>query len=128
MRERRGGPEQRGESWGGETHPMSAQRNAAGPSARASAPTTVAETLRSPGQPLEAGIRSLLEPRFGYDFGQVRVHTDAGAGESAEAVEAKAYAMGNAIVFGAGQFAPTSPGGLSLLAHELAHVVQQSAS
>ncbi len=63
-----------------------------------------------------------MEPRFGHDFSQVRVHTDALAAESARAIDARAYARGNAIVFGAGEYRPSSPAGRRLLAHELAHV------
>jgi hypothetical protein len=63
-----------------------------------------------------------------YDFGMVRVHTDAKAAESARAVNARAYAFGPDIVFGAGEYAPHTPAGRRVLAHELAHVAQQSAS
>jgi hypothetical protein len=66
-----------------------------------------------------------MEPRFGHDFSRVRVHTDARAAESAEAVHATAYTVGRDVVFGAGQYAPQSEAGRRLLAHELAHVVQQ---
>jgi Domain of unknown function (DUF4157) len=62
-----------------------------------------------------------------HDFSNVRVHTDARAMESARAVNALAYTVGNHIVFGAGQHAPGTPSGRRLLAHELTHVVQQSA-
>lgn len=80
----------------------------------------------SGGQPLPESVRSFFEPRFGHDFGQVRVHTDAGAAASARGVHALAYTLGRDIVFGAGQYAPASTQGQRLLAHELAHVVQQS--
>jgi hypothetical protein len=66
-----------------------------------------------------------MEPRFGHDFSGVRVHTDAQAAESARAVNALAYTVGRDVVFGAGQFAPQSPAGRRLMAHELTHVVQQ---
>ncbi len=66
-----------------------------------------------------------MEPRFGHDCGSVRVHTDARAAESAQAVNALAYTVGNGIVFDAGEYAPATPDGQRLLAHELAHVVQQ---
>ena len=66
-----------------------------------------------------------MEPRFGRDFGGVRVHTDARAAASARDVGAFAYTLGNNIVFGAGQFAPGTQEGRQLLAHELAHTVQQ---
>ena len=67
-----------------------------------------------------------MEPRFGHDFSRVRVHTGARAAESAQAVSALAYTVGRDVVFGAGQYAPATARGAGLLAHELAHVVQQS--
>jgi hypothetical protein len=88
-------------------------------------PPVVDEVLRTPGQPLESTFRRLMEARFGHDFGQVRVHTGAAAAESARAVNASAYTVEGDVVFGAGQYAPASPAGRRLLAHELAHVVQQ---
>jgi hypothetical protein len=92
------------------------------------APPIVHEVLRSPGQPLDAGTRAFIEPRFGHDFSKVRVHTDDRAAESARAVGARAYTAGSAVVFGAGEFTPKSEAGQRLLGHELAHVVQQEAS
>src|SRR4030095_11745369 len=68
-------------------------------------PPIVLEVLGSPGQPLDAGTRAFMEPRFGYDFSEVRVHTDAKAAESARAVNALAYTVGENVVFGAGQYA-----------------------
>ena len=67
-----------------------------------------------------------MEPRFGHDFSRVRVHTDQAASRSAEALAAQAYTVGSDIVFGAGRYAPASRDGQRLLAHELAHVQQQS--
>jgi Domain of unknown function (DUF4157) len=64
-------------------------------------------------------------PRRYYDFSQVRVHADAGAAESARAVGARAYTVGSDVVFGAGEYAPDTEAGRSLLAHELTHVLQQ---
>jgi hypothetical protein len=91
-----------------------------------SVPPIVDEVLRSPGQPLDDGTRAFMEPRFGHDFGQVRVHTDAPAAESAEAVHALAYTVGNEVVFGIGLYKPETIAGKRLLAHELAHVTQQN--
>jgi hypothetical protein len=90
------------------------------------APASVHEVLRSPGQPLDPATRAYFEPRFGHDFSQVRVHTDARAAESAHAVNALAYTMGRDVVFGAGRYAPKTPGGQRLIAHELTHFVQQN--
>lgn len=82
--------------------------------------------LMEGGQSLPESVRAFFEPRFGYNFSQVRVHTDVRAAESAQALNARAFTMGRDIVFGAGRYAPeTTPGG-RLLAHELTHVVQQS--
>jgi hypothetical protein len=80
----------------------------------------------SHGQPLDAATRAFFERRFNHDFSQVRVHSDAAAKESAQAVNALAYTFGQDIVFGAEQYAPGTTGGNKLLAHELTHVVQQS--
>lgn len=77
------------------------------------------------GQPLSAGLRAQLEPQFGYDLGVVRVHNDVSAATAARRVNARAYTDGTHMVFGAGEFVPDRPEGRRLLAHELAHVVQQ---
>jgi len=69
-----------------------------------------------------------MESRIGHDFSQVRVHADARAAESAGAVNALAYTVGQDIVFGPGRYAPQTSEGRRLLAHELTHVVQQHAS
>jgi Domain of unknown function (DUF4157) len=70
-------------------------------------------------------LRSYFETRFGHDFSRVRVHTDNEAAEAAQAVQARAYTLGSDIVFGKGEYAPTTPSGRRLLAHEMTHVVQQ---
>jgi hypothetical protein len=85
----------------------------------------ISNTPRSSGQPLDANTRSFMAARFGHDFSQVRVHTDAKAAESVRAVNALAYTVGSDIVFGTGQYAPSNIKGLRLIAHELTHVVQQ---
>lgn len=89
-----------------------------------SVPPIVHEVLRSPGQPLDSATRAFMEPRFGHEFSRVRVHTDSQAAESAMAVNAVGYALGQDVVFGSGQYAPHTVSGKALLAHELAHVVQ----
>lgn len=86
----------------------------------------VQSVLKSPGQPLPQAARSFMEPLFGQDFSRVRVHINTQASESARAVNALAYTMGPHIVFGSGSYAPETAAGKKLLAHELAHVVQQS--
>ncbi len=82
--------------------------------------------LRSGGQRLSESARQFVEPRFGRDFSQVRIHTDDKAADSAQAINAAAYTMRNHIVFAAGQYAPETTAGKRLLAHELTHVVQQA--
>jgi hypothetical protein len=89
-------------------------------------PPIVHEALRSPGQPLSASTRTFFEPKFGHDFGKVRIHTDDKATESARAINARAYTTDQNIVFGSGEYDTRSPEGKRLLAHELTHVVQQS--
>ncbi len=91
------------------------------------APGIVHDVLRAPGQRLDAGTRSFFEPRFGQDFSRVRIHAEDRAAASAAAVQARAFTVGEHVVFGRGEYAPASPGGRMLLAHELAHVVQQGA-
>jgi Domain of unknown function (DUF4157) len=88
-------------------------------------PPVVHDVLRSGGSPLDGGMRANMEARFGHDFGQVRIHTDAQAAASASAVNALAYTVGRDVVFAAGQYAPASTAGQALVAHELTHVVQQ---
>lgn len=88
--------------------------------------STVSDSLGGYGRGLDGETRAFMESRFGFDFGRVRVHTDERASSSANAVRALAYTSGSSIVFGANSYNPHSPGGRHLLAHELAHVVQQS--
>ena len=104
------------------------QRKEAGQdtSASATAPPVVHQTLNSPGQPLSPATRAFFEPRFGYDFSQVRTHTGAEAETSAREVDALAYTVGSDIVFRDTQYAPETDAGRRLMAHELTHVVQQN--
>jgi Domain of unknown function (DUF4157) len=80
--------------------------------------------LQGGGAPLSQSARDYFEPRFGYDFSAVRIHTGGSAAESAHELGAQAYTLGQDIVFGAGRFSPDTPAGQHLLAHELAHTVQ----
>jgi hypothetical protein len=92
------------------------------------APPIIDEVLRSPGQPLDQSTRTFFEPRFGQDFSHIRVHTDMQAALSAQSVGALAYAAGGAhIAFDIGQYTPATDSGKVLLAHELAHTLQQTA-
>ena len=110
---------------------MSRSDRGAPPSPKAPAQAVPAATLtqratRDAGTPLDGALRGTMEGRFGADFGSVRVHADASAAESARATGAAAVTVGRDIVFGAGRYQPASSTGRQLLAHELAHVVQQS--
>src|SRR5437762_2828315 len=94
------------------------QRQAVSP-----AKVQVPETGR--GEPLAEPESSFMAARFGHDFANVRIHADARAAAQADRLDADAYTVGEDIVFGAGQWDPRSSRGQRLLAHELAHVVQQ---
>ncbi|MFL5383255.1 MAG: DUF4157 domain-containing protein [Longimicrobiaceae bacterium] len=107
----------------GGAHPVGERET--GHAAPAAPPSVVREVLGSPGRPLDPEARAFMESRFGHDFGGVRVHHDAAAAQSADAVDARAYALGDDLVFARGEYAPGTAAGRSLLAHELAHVVQQ---
>ncbi len=93
----------------------------------APASSGMAETIPgSEGKPLDTATRAFMEPRFGHDFSQVRVHTDEQAADAASGYRARAYTVGSDIVFGAQEYTPDTPAGRHLIAHELTHVVQQS--
>ena len=94
---------------------------------------TDAEALQHPdgakrtgGMPLPQAARAYFEPRFGTDFSGVRVHADAESADTADELQGRAYTIGEHIGFADGEYAPSSVRGRSLIAHELAHVVQQS--
>lgn len=111
--------------------PPGVQRAANDASAHAggqSSPASVERALAGAGQPLEPAVRRDMEQRFGHDFFDVRVHADADAHRSAHDVNALAYTAGRHIVFAAHRYAPGTHEGRRLLAHELAHVVQQRAA
>ncbi|HEY2714262.1 MAG TPA: DUF4157 domain-containing protein [Chthoniobacterales bacterium] len=102
------------------------RRKSVAGSLAASAPPIVHDVLGQNGQPLEPATREFMGKNLGYDFTRVRVHTDARAAASARVLGANAYTVGNKIVFDSGHYRPGSAEGRRLLAHELAHVVQQS--
>lgn len=85
-------------------------------------------SIRGSGSPLDDSTRDFMESRFGFDFSKVRIHNDERAEKSAESVNALAYTVGPHVVFGGGQYAPTTDTGQRLMAHELTHVVQQTAA
>jgi hypothetical protein len=86
-------------------------------------PPIIHDVLRSSGHALDPATRASMEPRFGRDFADVRVHTDAAAAESARAINSLAYTAGDHVVFAAGNYNPRTVAGKRLLAHELTHVV-----
>jgi hypothetical protein len=91
------------------------------------APASVHDALRSPGRPLDSDTLGFMERRFERDFRHVRIHTDEAAAESAQAIDALAYTVGDRIVFGPGRYVPRTAEGRRLIAHELTHTIQQGA-
>jgi hypothetical protein len=87
---------------------------------------TQIHSLRGGGQLLSPSLRNFFEPRFGYDFSQVRIHTDSEAARISQSINARAFTLGQTILFGKGQYKPEKKAGQWLLAHELTHVVQQN--
>jgi hypothetical protein len=105
------------------------RRSAMGPTSEGeAAPPIVDAVLASPGRALDPGTKDFMASRFGADFSGVRIHTDMQASQSAAAVDARAFTVGRHIVFGAGRYVPASATGRHLLAHELAHTIQQGAT
>jgi hypothetical protein len=105
--------------------PRQLQRKAADLAARRP-PPIVHDVLKAPGRPLDRPTRKFFETRLGRDLGHVRIHSDARAADSAMAVHALAYTVGNDIVFGNARYSPETYEGRHLIAHELVHVLQQS--
>lgn len=103
-----------------------AQRVSDGSSDGLEAPPVVHNVLSSPGRPLDDATRVSFESRFGHDFGSVQVHTGRAAIESANAVRALAYTVGDHIVLGTDRVDPESTAARRILSHELVHVIQQS--
>ncbi|MBC7849469.1 MAG: DUF4157 domain-containing protein, partial [Chitinophagaceae bacterium] len=94
----------------------------------AQAPSTVQTVLSSSGKKLDTDTKQFMSARLGRNFDNVRVHTNHIAERSAEAINARAYTVGNNIFFGTGEYQPKNAEGRKLLAHELAHTVQQEKS
>jgi hypothetical protein len=90
-----------------------------------SAPPRALTAIGSGGRTLDPETRAFMEPRFGFDFGRVRIHAGSEAAEAARSINARAYTSGPDVVFGSGRYAPSTSEGRHLLAHELTHVVQQ---
>jgi len=85
-------------------------------------------SLKGGGQPLDSSTRAFFEPRFGHDFSHVRIHQGGQATDVSQSINARAFTLGNNVVFASGQYQPQSSQGKQLLGHELAHVVQQNGS
>ncbi|HEY2325329.1 MAG TPA: DUF4157 domain-containing protein [Thermoanaerobaculia bacterium] len=110
----------------GTTAPLVQKRDVGGSAhGVGAAPPIVHDVIGTAGQPLDASARTFMESRFGRPLDVVRVHTGPAAAESARSVHARAYTVGRHMVFGANQYAPHSSSGRELIAHELAHVMQQ---
>lgn len=108
-----------------ECHKKRLQRKSIDHNGPETVPPIVHDVLHSPGQPLDQAALDFFESHFGHDFSEVRVHTDAQADESARAVNALAYTVGQDVVFRAGRYSPGTNHGQNLLAHELTHTIQQ---
>jgi hypothetical protein len=111
-----------------ESSPSHSEVHAANEHESTTVPPSVYDVLESPGHPLDTETRAFMEPRFGYDFSNVRIHDDSPAHGSSKQINALAYTQGEHIVFGPGQYQPQTNAGKELLAHELAHVMQQNKS
>ncbi|MDF0682147.1 MAG: DUF4157 domain-containing protein [Candidatus Nitrosocosmicus sp.] len=90
--------------------------------------TLINSALNTPGKNLDNNTRHYMEPRLGYNFKDVKIHNDSGASKSADSINAKAYTVGNDVVFGKGQYNPSTDAGKNLIAHELTHVIQQNSN
>ncbi|HEY0265907.1 MAG TPA: DUF4157 domain-containing protein [Rhizomicrobium sp.] len=110
---------------GGVHEPVIARRAAPG-SAPEAGGGAVDAALAQPGAVFSGGARRDMERRFGHDFSHVRVHTGSAAVTAAQALNARAFTYGHGIYFGEGQYNPGTAEGRHLIAHELAHVLQQS--
>ena len=91
-------------------------------------PEIVERAVATPGEALDGAVRTSIERSLGHDFNGVRVHRDHLAAAAAATIGARAYTVGRDVVFGAGQYAPSTLAGRALLAHELAHATQQPAT
>jgi hypothetical protein len=112
----------------GSVHPQIQRFSAHSSAEGIFAPPSVERVVASPGRPLESSLRRDMEHRFGHDFSKVKVHSDTTAGQSAREVDADAYTVGPDIVFAQNRYEPDTTTGRHLLAHELTHVIQQTAS
>ncbi|MFO7565921.1 MAG: DUF4157 domain-containing protein [Enhygromyxa sp.] len=110
-------------SFAGEQHREAAAGTRGGP-ATSMFSSDLRERQRLGGQRLSASLRGFFEPRFAAGLGQVRLHTDAPAGALAQRINARAFTVGQHIFFAPGEYRPRTEAGLRLMAHELAHTLQ----
>ena len=96
------------------------------PSGKAGVPESVREVISSTGRSLDASIQRAMEDRMGDSLGDVRIHTGPQAAAACESINARAFTVGNHVAFNQGEYGPSSPEGQHVLAHELAHVRQQT--
>ena len=96
------------------------------PAGEAGVPESVREVIASTGRSLDASVQRAMEDRMGDSLGDVRIHTGPQAVAACEAINARAFTVGNHIAFNQGEYDPDSPEGQHVLAHELAHVRQQT--
>ena len=101
---------------------------AASPAQPAPRPQPASRVNLPGGSPLPAAVRSHMEPRFGANFSNVRIHTGAAAARQSANLNAKAFTVGEHIFFGRDKFQPQSSSGKELIAHELTHTIQQGAA
>jgi hypothetical protein len=106
----------------------SVRRQQTGANVSIDAPQVVSDVVSEPGHPLDPLVRAFMEPRFGYDFSRVRIHTGSRAAESARATNAVAYTVGQDVVFDEGAYRPDADARRRLIAHELTHVIQQGSA
>ncbi len=98
--------------------------NASATNGRVAESSSPQSTHTGSGKQLPRTLRDYLQPRFGVDLGNVRVHTDERANRLSEAIHARAFTLGNDIAFAKGEYAPDTTEGKKLIAHEIAHVIQ----
>ncbi|MEZ3118095.1 DUF4157 domain-containing protein [Halobaculum sp. MBLA0147] len=103
-----------------------ARRVRESPDGKTDVPDSVREVISSPGRPLDTSIQRAVEERMGDSLGDVRIHTGPKAAAAADQINARAFTVGNHVAFGAGEYDPESAEGQHVLAHELAHVRQQT--
>ena len=107
---------------------LRSQKAASAPSraGEAGVPASVREVISSTGRSLDASVQRAMEDRMSESLGDVRIHTGPQAATACESINARAFTVGNHIAFNSGEYDPSSPEGQHVLAHELAHVRQQT--